>query len=220
MKRWYCDDGNACTADSCNPETGDCVYTSVGCDFVYPPMAFSLPVENCPDIMPTDEEIIALAGLECTCPDSTPMITVPPHLISAEDDVPIWEYTAFCGPEEIPECGTSVVGEFTSNCELPPPDCACAPAAPDLCSCIGFDFPMGQFKHLGGGCNPDPDCDVTPTMVIDDFAVDYTIAGSYDYTVTCLGCDSSPVTATGGISVGYATCSPTRCICDCCIEPD
>lgn len=215
-----CDDGNECTIDTCDPVTG-CVHAPVSCDFASEPMAFSLPPENCPDIMPTDGEIIAMAGLECTCPDTTPLITIPPHLV-AEDDFPIWEYTAFCGSVENPECGATVDGQFTSSCELPPPDCSCAPTAPDLCSCIDsvlprehFGFPMEQFKELGGGCNPDSDCDVTPT--IDDSAVDYTIAGLYQYTVSCLGCDSYPVTATGRIRVGYATCSPKACICDCCI---
>jgi hypothetical protein len=213
-----CDDGNVCTADSCNPDTGGCVYTSVSCDFVSPPVAFPLPAENCPDIMPADKEIIALAGLECTCLDSTPVIIVPPHEIDEGDPDPnirTWEYTALCGS---PECGTYVTGEFASNCELPPPDCDCAPTAPDLCSCKGFDFPMDQFEELGGGCYPAQDCDVTPMMEIDDSGVDYNTPGkTYPYTVTCLGCENSPVTATGEIDIFYPTCAPTGCVCNCCL---
>jgi hypothetical protein len=214
-----CDDDNECTIDTCDPVSG-CVHDSVSCEFASPPMAFSLPIENCPDIMPTDGEIIALAGLECTCPDTTPLITVPPHLV-AEDDFPIWEYTAFCGSVENPVCGETVDGQFTSSCELPPPECPCVPTAPNLCSCKGFGFPMDQFEELGGGCNPAPDCDMTPTVLIDDSTVNYNQPGSteYPYTVTCLGCDGSPVTATGSMLIAHPTCSPTTCICECCIEP-
>ena len=181
-----------------------------GCDFVDPPVSFPLPADNCPDIMPTDDEIIDLAGLECTCPDFTPVITVSPHVISVVDGITTWEYTALCGS---PECGTPVTGQFDNrDCAGP---CNCAPTAPNLCGCKGYPFPKALFEKLGGGCHPLPGCDQTPIYRIDDSQVDYSVTGKvYPYTVVCEGCNEPNNVATGRIYIRNPLCGPNgNCIC-------
>jgi hypothetical protein len=203
-----CNDNNACTEDSCDPDTG-CVFTSLSCDFVSPPLGFSLPEFLCPATIPTNEQLISLAGLECTC-DDEPVITVPPHEVGTADGITTWEYTALCGS---PECGTPVVGQFDNADCLPP--CSCEPKAPNLCGCKGYPFPYALFERLGGGCNPLPGCDKTPVYEIDDSQVDYNTPGKvYPYTVICEGCLEPNDVKTGLIYIRNPLCGPTgSCIC-------
>jgi hypothetical protein len=106
-------------AGACYPYTLSCLGCGVvkgnvcfeGCDFVYEPMGFSIPVENCPDVLPTEEQIIDLAGLECTC-DSAPQITDIKWIEEDEMGVLIGEYTATCGSGE---CGSSITGQFEAR---------------------------------------------------------------------------------------------------------
>jgi hypothetical protein len=205
----------------CGPETEVGTFRLVPfCGFEEEPLGFTLPVEYCsPLTLPTNEEIIEWAGLECTCPDSTPVISNVIEITQPDDEFRTWRYDAFCGSDEYPECGQTVPGQFDDrDCQGP---CECTPTAPDLCSCIGFGFPTDRFNTLGGGCHPVPDCDLTPTMVIDDSGVDYTKAGTtiYPYTVTCYGCSNSPVEAIGRIWIDYPTCdldTGENCVCHCC----
>jgi hypothetical protein len=205
----------------CGPETEVGTFRLVPfCGFVREPLGFTLQVCS-PEEMPTDEEIILNADLECTCPDTTPVITKIKEIgLDPEDPdqaETIWEYTAFCGSDEYPECGKIVTSQFRTRCDLPP-RCFCTPTAPNLCSCIDFGFPTELFDLYEGGCHPAMDCDQTITMVIDDSKVDYTKVGLYDYTVTCNGCINSPVSVTGKIYIDNPTCGPdnTNCVCNCC----
>ena len=213
-----------CTSE-CGPETAVGTFRLVPLCGISEPLGFSIEICN---VMPTNEEIIDNADLECTCPDTTPVITVQPHEIDEGDPDPnviTWEYTAFCGSDAYPECGESVVGRFDNrNCQEP---CGCTPTAPDLCSCIGFGFPTELFDLYNGGCHPAPDCDLTPTYEIDGLTgVDqngiFNEYGMHDYTVTCNGCANSPVTVTGRIFIDHPTCGPDaetgeeNCVCNCC----
>jgi hypothetical protein len=202
----------------CGPETEVGTFRLVPfCGFEEDPLGFTLPAGNCnPLTLPTNAEIIEWAGLECTCPDSTPVISNVVEITQPGDEFRTWRYDAFCGSDEYPECGKTVPGQFDNRLCIE--DCICTPSAPNLCSCIGFGFPDSLFKLYNGGCSSDIECDQTPAMVIDDSEVDYTKVGLYNYKVTCNGCANSPVTATGKIYIDNPTCNPdyTSCVCKCC----
>lgn len=97
-----------CTTDECTTTETGIVNIEQRCDFVSEPMGFTNPIENCPDVLPTKDQIMALAGLECTC-GSTPQITDIKWVAEDESSLSIGEYTATCGSGE---CGSSVVGQF------------------------------------------------------------------------------------------------------------
>lgn len=129
-------------AGTCYPYTITCINdlgctaTKIGivnieqsCGFVSEPTIFTNPIENCPDLLPTEEQIMASAGLECTCPDSTPVTTDRHWIGEDENGVVFGDYTATCGSEE---CGSSVTGQFVTIVDCDMLKSASAPIAQNL----------------------------------------------------------------------------------------
>jgi hypothetical protein len=100
-----------CTTDDCTTTETGIVNIEQRCGFVSEPMGFTNPIENCPDVLPTKDQIIASAGLECTCGPTFKIIDIK-WIGMDENGMLIGEYTATCGTEE---CGSSFTGQFEAR---------------------------------------------------------------------------------------------------------
>lgn len=175
-------------------------------------LGFCLPPEtNCPGPIPTNDEIIALGQVSCTC--GTPIISDIRFEGVDEQGISHWSYLITCESEH--GCITQVRGEFDNSCCS---ECFCNPEAPPICTCVGVPLTDADFIANGAMCGFV--CELPPKITFPN-GIDYNTPGVYDYLVTCdypADCNRPDATKLGKVTV---TNVPGECGCkeEVCCDP-